>query len=221
MTLYARSDVASVSVPTASGGCGKTHTRPVREGAPVRQWPLDCVPCEAFLRDDMVRDLNKDLPKSQGKHVVGMWADSPLKIPQTPDEAMVSEDFNDRGNKAMAQMSAAMAQTALERFYAEAARETEEATAAQEVIELRLKLAETEKLNQSVLDRLAALEHTGVAFLPTLPVVPVPVDEPPLRTWPPDWQPTPGDPACPGCGGRLRRHKKGPAPKLCESCRKG
>src|SRR5580698_6953669 len=50
MTLYARSDLMSVSVPVASGGCGGTHSRPVRDGAPARDFRLDCPGCETFLK---------------------------------------------------------------------------------------------------------------------------------------------------------------------------
>ena len=50
MTLYARSDVMSVSIPVSSGGCGQSHSRPVHQGAPARDFRLDCPGCENFLK---------------------------------------------------------------------------------------------------------------------------------------------------------------------------
>src|SRR6185437_16681414 len=52
MTLYARSDLASISIPATSGGCNSTHSRPVVKGAPAKVWKLECPPCESVLRGD-------------------------------------------------------------------------------------------------------------------------------------------------------------------------
>jgi hypothetical protein len=46
MTLYARGDIQSVTV---SGGCGKSHRRPAKDGKPVKIFELDCPPCEHQL----------------------------------------------------------------------------------------------------------------------------------------------------------------------------
>jgi len=50
VTLYSRSDVQSVSIPVERGGCGVTHSRPSKNGVPVRMWALTCEPREGFLR---------------------------------------------------------------------------------------------------------------------------------------------------------------------------
>ena len=83
MTVYARSDLAHVSVSKAHGGCGVPggHSRPVRNGAPVHPWALTCGECEDFLRSD------------------AHWSVTPSEIPETHDEAKTREDFERRGAK--------------------------------------------------------------------------------------------------------------------------
>jgi hypothetical protein len=69
MTVYARSDLVSVSISSSHGGCGKTHSRPVTDGAPEAIWALTCHNgCEDHLRSDP------------------LWASSITKIPESPDE---------------------------------------------------------------------------------------------------------------------------------------
>jgi hypothetical protein len=95
MTLYARSDVMSVSVPVSSGGCGHTHSRPVHKGAPVRDFRLDCPGCENFLKGGGRQVLHI----TQGSKELGIpthqewvadcdpqWAATPEAVPDTPDE---------------------------------------------------------------------------------------------------------------------------------------
>ena len=104
MTLYGRSDLMSVSVPVSSGGCGKTHTRPVRNGAPARDFRLDCPGCEAFLKGGgrtvlttVPGDKENGIPSSQ-KRVADMdpcWGGSPESVPETPDE----KQYTSRRNK--------------------------------------------------------------------------------------------------------------------------
>jgi hypothetical protein len=104
MTLYARSDLMSVSVPVTSGGCGRTHTRPVRSGAPARDFRLDCPGCEAFLKGGgrtvlttVPGDKENGIPSSQ-KRVADMdpcWGASPESVPDTPDE----KQYTSRRNK--------------------------------------------------------------------------------------------------------------------------
>lgn len=79
MTVYARSDIAAVTISAAHGGCNKTHSRPVTGGAPVHPWQLDCPPCEDHLRHD--------------PH----WSATASEIPETHDETKAREDFDRRG----------------------------------------------------------------------------------------------------------------------------
>lgn len=82
MTIYARSDLAAVTVPAEGfGGCGDLHSRPVANGAPVQIWALDCYLCEDHLRHD--------------PH----WAVTPSEIAETHDEKNNREDFERRGAK--------------------------------------------------------------------------------------------------------------------------
>lgn len=81
MTLYARSDLMSVALSPAHGGCGAPHARPVTHGAPVTLWALDCPPCEQHLRSD--------------PH----WAVMPSEVPETPDEVKIREDAEKRGQR--------------------------------------------------------------------------------------------------------------------------
>lgn len=96
MPLYARSDLMSVSIPANSGGCGSTHSRPVKQGAVQKVWELRCPPCESYLRGDrrprVIKvtggDKNKGIP-SRMEHVADAdphWASSPEAVPKTPDE---------------------------------------------------------------------------------------------------------------------------------------
>ncbi len=86
MTLYARSDLAYVNVPTSSGGCGEPHRRPVENGAPAKLWPLNCPgQCEDFLRK---QDINGH-----------QWSATMSEIPETHDEKISREDFDKRGAK--------------------------------------------------------------------------------------------------------------------------
>lgn len=80
MTVYARSDVLSVSLSLDHGGCGATHTRPVTHGAPVKMWELNCPgKCENHLRHD---------PR---------WSANRTEIPETPDEVKIREDRENKG----------------------------------------------------------------------------------------------------------------------------
>lgn len=79
MTIYARSDLASVSVSAAHGGCGETHTRPAPGGNPVEVWGLDCPRCADYLRSDP------------------LWSTTVSEIPETLDEELARKDFEKRG----------------------------------------------------------------------------------------------------------------------------
>ncbi len=81
MSVYARSDLASVTVSAAHGGCGEVHVRPAPGGVPVQPWALDCDVCSDYLRSD------------------SHWAVTPSEIPETHDETKSREDFEKRGAK--------------------------------------------------------------------------------------------------------------------------
>lgn len=70
MSVFARSDVASVALSASHGGCGQVHTRPAPGGIPTQVWELECRMCEEHLRHD------------------SLWAPTALSIPETPDEAI-------------------------------------------------------------------------------------------------------------------------------------
>lgn len=80
MTVYARSDVAAVSISSDHGGCGESHSRPAPGGNPVRLWALTCHGgCEDFLRSDP------------------LWSSTPEAVPETPDEVAIRSDVERRG----------------------------------------------------------------------------------------------------------------------------
>jgi hypothetical protein len=80
MTVYARSDIAAVSISTDHGGCGTVHSRPAPGGIPVKIWGLTCHGgCEDTLRAD------------------SHWAGTPHTVPETPDETAIRLDVEKRG----------------------------------------------------------------------------------------------------------------------------
>jgi hypothetical protein len=76
---YARSDLASITVSVAHGGCGLVHARPAPGGNPVKTWKLDCIPCSEYLANDP------------------LWSQTQADLPETPDEIKGREDFQKRG----------------------------------------------------------------------------------------------------------------------------
>ena len=69
------------------------HSRPVINGAPVKEWKLECAPCEKFLRADMAasgyrkqRTVNEDAGMKLAERYVGLWGTTPDTVPETPDE---------------------------------------------------------------------------------------------------------------------------------------
>lgn len=82
MTVYARNDLASVTISEAHGGCGRAHTRPAPGGIPAAVWKFsECPQCEDFLRHDP------------------SWSVTAAEIPETYDETKQREDFDKRGAK--------------------------------------------------------------------------------------------------------------------------
>lgn len=98
--LYARSDVMSVSIPVVSGGCGANHTRPVYNGAPAREFGLNCGPCESYLKGARKPRILKTTPGNKEAGVAAkqdrvadadpMWSSTPESVPLTPDEVSVN-----------------------------------------------------------------------------------------------------------------------------------
>ena len=123
--LYARSDVQCIAVPESSGGCGKSHRRPMRNGIPEKVWGLDCPPCEGFLRGDRrPKKLQYQTHPKTGQvthqdrvaDADPMWSSTPDTIPLTPDETRTNEVRSERGRMQidMLQALAALRSTGVE-----------------------------------------------------------------------------------------------------------
>lgn len=116
MTLYARSDLMSVSIPVTSGGCGDTHSRPVNNGAPARTWGLDCPDCEAHLRGDKKKKIIHTIPGDKEKgiparltHVADAdphWSNAPEGVPLTPDEQHLHKLRAEQGKQQLDMLTA-------------------------------------------------------------------------------------------------------------------
>ena len=119
MSLYARSDLMSVSIPDTSGGCGKTHARPVTKGVAAKVWRLDCPPCESYLRGDGKPKVIKVIPgdkenniPSRMEHVIDshpQWSNTPEGVPPTPDEQHVNKIRTERGAHELQMLQALIA----------------------------------------------------------------------------------------------------------------
>ena len=109
LTLYARRDVCSVSIPETSGGCGRTHTRPVRNGAPDKDFRLDCRPCEDYLSGARKQKVLRTTPGNKEAGIPAkqervadadpMWSSTRDTIPLTPDELQVNHVKKERGEQ--------------------------------------------------------------------------------------------------------------------------
>ena len=115
----------SVSVPVGSGGCGKSHSRPVIKGAPAKTFRLDCGPCESHLKGDRKpRVLKYHIDKATGQSVRQeriadadpMWGSTPDSAPLTPDEDRTNTTRQERGRMQieMIQALAAMRATGIQ-----------------------------------------------------------------------------------------------------------
>lgn len=104
--IYARSDLMSVSIPSDNGGCGVSHSRPVHGGAPVKEWGLDCPPCEEYLKGTRKPQILKTTPgdpklgiPSKQERVADSdphWSSTPESVPLTPDEQKVNATRTER-----------------------------------------------------------------------------------------------------------------------------
>ena len=119
MTIYARSDLMSVAVPVTNGGCGNTHSRPVKNGAPAKTWGLTCPDCEKHLRghlkDKIIRvtpgDKDLQIP-SRMEHIADgdpHWATTPEGIPLTPDEQHINKIRAKKGDEELSRLQALIA----------------------------------------------------------------------------------------------------------------
>lgn len=104
MTVYLRSDMMSVAVPESSGGCGAQHARKVTRGVPDKMFPIDCPPCESYLRGDGKPKILKH--KIENGRVVAqdrvpdaspMIGSTPDTVPLTPDEERTNAVRSERG----------------------------------------------------------------------------------------------------------------------------
>ena len=107
MTLYARSDVMSTNIPAVHGGCGSSHSRPVRAGSPDKMFRLDCPPCESYLKGDRKSRILKTTPGDPKSGIPArqervadadpLWSSTPDSVPLTPDELSVNATRTERG----------------------------------------------------------------------------------------------------------------------------
>lgn len=215
VTLYARSDLASVAIPVESGGCGVQHTRPVIGGAPVRLWHIDCPQCTTFLKGD------------------DLWSLNPAKIPLTPDEENMVEQMREDEARRKAVEQSVESFSHREKVQAELAaqRVKEEYETERSMLELRLAQmsAEMDRLRGllepanarsaqhtlSVDDARAAQAHEDAAAAPKH------VRTTEAKPGAPGRAEARSRPACTTCGGPLRAPgAKGPTPKgTCLACR--
>ncbi|MHB1430621.1 MAG: hypothetical protein ACYCVZ_00675 [Streptosporangiaceae bacterium] len=95
MTMYARSDIVSITIPAESGGCGSPHIRGIGpDGTSDAVFAVTCGPCESKLETDP------------------MWASSTADVPLTFDEEKAAEQFERIG----AQQQAALLTAAVARL---------------------------------------------------------------------------------------------------------
>lgn len=109
----------SVSIPPTSGGCGKTHARPVTKGIAAKVWKLDCASCESYLRGDGKPKVIKVIPgdkenniPSRMEHVIDahpQWSNTPEGVPPTPDEQHVNKIRTERGSHELQMLQALIA----------------------------------------------------------------------------------------------------------------
>lgn len=109
MTLYARNDLQFVTIPPGSGGCGDSHSRPVRNGAPDKIWKLDCPSCESYLKGDRKPRILKTTPANKEAGIAAkqerladcdpMWSSTPESIPLSPDEARTKHVKIEKGEQ--------------------------------------------------------------------------------------------------------------------------
>lgn len=212
MTLYVRADVASVSVPASSGGCGFPHVRPVEAGVPVHKtvtgelapWPITCPACEANLSEDIkrsgmkkVRTVNADAGLKLADRYLGLFGSTPETVPESPDEEKRREYIEQK--------------TATEH----AARQVDAATeTAASMHSIASAIQGNSELMTKFMEFQAALiaQHQPPAEMklpgPTAAGVTASTDTPAITA------------TCRDCGSEFpRTSNKGPAPRRCPDCK--
>jgi hypothetical protein len=232
MAVYARGDTVSVGIPVEDGGCGVSHTRPVVNGAPAKIWKLTCPQCEQEIRRDIARSTYKTM--INGKWVTvnnGLWSESQLHIPLTPDEAEVAEAMEKSGQTIMHQVAEGMSKQAIENMQRQNASEIEKGEAAQEAAAASARVAELEAQLAEMRTFMAQIAAANTP--PAPPAPPVPASTTTATPKKPEVASkaarTPEKPVsavastttCAGCGGPLRSPgDRGPTLKgTCRACR--
>ena len=198
MTVYARSDVAAVAIPVASGGCGYVHTRPVIDGAPVKVFALACPACETKLRTDPC------------------WSPHPDTIPQTADEERAAKKLAEEGTGTMRQVAEALAMSAgkilHEKEQAEIEKAAENARLAA-AAQAEIAAAEAERMRAEQDARLRAATRVAESVAPKPAPKAAAKAEFGVELHP--------DRTCRSCGGPLTRHagSAGRWPANCVDCR--
>jgi hypothetical protein len=116
MSLYARSDLMSISIPSTSGGCGAGHSRPVTHGSPAKTWKLDCPDCEAYLKGVRKPRILRTTPGDPKMGIPAKqervadcdphWSSTPESVPLTPDETSVNAVRTERGSMQLQMLQA-------------------------------------------------------------------------------------------------------------------
>lgn len=211
MTVYVRADTASVSVSPESGGCGRSHSRPVSGGVAVHRttegknaaWPLTCPQCEPFLRQDIVRSagrkvrtVNNDHGMNLAERYLGLFGASEDTIPESPDEEKHRESLERKTATDQAAKTVNLAEQS-----AASLNSIAEAIAGNSAL-----MAQLVKMG------LMGSQQTG-------PVLPADEPLPEPRRW--EYPVGAGLTAvCRDCGTEFARtSNKGPAPKRCPDCK--
>ena len=104
ITVYARSDVCSISIPVPDG-CGAQHTRKVTRGVPEKIFSITCPPCESYIKGDRKPKILKYHINEQTGQAVRqeriadgdpLWSSTP-DVPLTPDEQRTNKTRTERG----------------------------------------------------------------------------------------------------------------------------
>jgi hypothetical protein len=95
VSAFCSSDVQSVNISPAQGGCGQAHSR---DGA--RVWRLECEKCSAVVLGHSRPKVTKWLDKTRG------YQRGQLDIPLTYDEQLERERVKATGQSQMEQLTA-------------------------------------------------------------------------------------------------------------------
>lgn len=106
----------SVSIPETSGGCGKTHSRPVVKGSPAKDFKLDCDRCEHYLSGVGKPKIIKNTPGDRDRGIPARqervadadphWSTTPEGTPLTPDEEHLYKLRSEQGKQQLEMLQA-------------------------------------------------------------------------------------------------------------------